>query len=88
MIVSMNSRNRRTLEAVFTQPTKTNIKWDDIEKLLEAVGAQILEGDGSRVRITKDAAKIATHRPHPAKEAKPYQVEAAREFLVKLGVTP
>ena len=28
------------------------------------------------------------HRPHPAKEAKRYQVRDAREFLEKIGVKP
>jgi hypothetical protein len=28
------------------------------------------------------------HRPHPAKEAKRYQVRDAREFLIKLGYQP
>jgi len=28
------------------------------------------------------------HRPHPGKEAKPYQVRAAREFLEQMEVKP
>nr|WP_317891603.1 type II toxin-antitoxin system HicA family toxin [Pseudomonas sp. PDM13] len=28
------------------------------------------------------------HRPHPKKEAKPYQVRDARLFLEQAGVTP
>ena len=28
------------------------------------------------------------HRPHPAKEAKRYQVRAARAFLIRIGVKP
>jgi hypothetical protein len=32
---------------------------------------------------------IATfHRPHPHKEAKPYQVRDAREFLRQAGIEP
>jgi hypothetical protein len=35
------------------------------------------------------AKRIATfHRPHPANEAKPYQVEDARNFLDLIGVKP
>jgi len=30
----------------------------------------------------------AHHRPHPAKEAKPYQVEQARDFLTAIGIKP
>jgi hypothetical protein len=82
----MNSKNRRTLEAIFSQPTKSNIKWSDIEKLLTALGAEEFEGDGSRVRFMIGMEKLATHRPHPGKEAKPYQVEAVRIFLKTVGV--
>lgn len=82
----MNSKNRRTLEAVFSRPTQSNIKWIDIEKLLIAIGAEVFEGDGSRVRFMIGTAKFAAHRPHPGHEAKPYQVEAVREFLEKVGV--
>jgi hypothetical protein len=28
------------------------------------------------------------HRPHPHKEAKPYQIRDARHFLEQAGVTP
>jgi hypothetical protein len=28
------------------------------------------------------------HRPHPTKEAKPYQVTDARNFLTLIGVIP
>ena len=28
------------------------------------------------------------HRPHPNKEAKPYQVRAVREFLQQLEIEP
>jgi hypothetical protein len=28
------------------------------------------------------------HRPHPAKEAKRYQVRDARDYLIRLGITP
>jgi hypothetical protein len=84
----MNSKNRKTLEAVFSQPTKTNINWDDIKALLIAVGATVKEREGSRVRFIKGDIGMSFHRPHPGKEAKPFQVEAARDFLLEMGVTP
>ncbi|WP_268807363.1 type II toxin-antitoxin system HicA family toxin [Tepidimonas taiwanensis] len=59
-----------------------------IEALLIAVGCTVIEGRGSRVRFAFGD-KVATfHRPHPAKEAKPYQVEDARTFLERIGVKP
>ena len=84
----MNSRQRRTLAAVFTDPVSGTIEWAAIESLLMAVGCERVEGAGSRVRFTKGTKVENFHRLHPAKEAKRYQVRAARTYLIRLGVTP
>lgn len=84
----MNSRHRRTLGAVFTDPVPGSIEWADIAALLIAAGARTIEGLGSRVRFERDGEVETFHRPHPAKEAKRYQVRAARAFLMRIGVTP
>ena len=84
----MNASHHKTLVAVFTDPVSKSLEWRRIEALLVAVGCQVIEVNGSRVRFEK-AGHIATfHRPHPAKEAKPYQVRDARQFLENLGVKP
>lgn len=85
---TLNSKNRKTLEAVFSQPVKSNIKWNDVETLLLAVGADLIEGSGSRVRFIKDDVALSLHRPHPRSEIKPYQVKDIRSFLEILGVEP
>jgi len=82
----MNSRHRKTLEAVFAEPTMSNIAWADIEALLINVGCRVIEGSGSRVRFECKGIIAAFHRPHPAKEAKRYQVRDACEYLTKLEV--
>lgn len=84
----MNSRHRKTLEQVFRDPVSGAIAWSDIESLLVASGCRSVEGSGSRVRFEKDDVIAFFHRPHPAKEAKRYQVRDAREFLVKIGMIP
>ena len=84
----MNSKQRKTLEAIFSHPTKTTLKWADIEALLLSVGATVREKPGSAIKITKGLTVMTVHRPHPAKEAKPYQVIDARLFLESLGVKP
>ena len=84
----MNSRHRKTLVAVFTDPASGTMEWAAIEGLLLAAGARLIEGRGSRVRFEKDREVETFHRPHPAKEAKRYQVLAARAFLERIGVTP
>lgn len=84
----MNARHARTLQAIFRQPTSAAIEWTAIEGLLLAIGCELIEGSGSRVRFVKDGMIETFHRPHPAKEAKRYQVRAARDYLLRLGIEP
>ena len=84
----MNSRHARTLRAIFKEPVPASIAWQAVENLLLAVGCQLIEGTGSRVRFTCRGVVAGFHRPHPAKEAARYQVRAAREFLIKIGIGP
>lgn len=62
--------------------------WKDIEPLFVAAGAEVIEGSGSRVRFVKSDIIATFHRPHPKKEANPYQVKDARVFLIQMGVAP
>ncbi|MBW2664092.1 MAG: type II toxin-antitoxin system HicA family toxin [Deltaproteobacteria bacterium] len=55
---------------------------------LLALGAQTVEGGGSPVRFELNSFVATFHRPHPHKEAKPYQVRDARKFLQQTGVRP
>lgn len=87
-VCRMNSKHRKTLKAVFTDPVSGTIEWAAVEGLLIAAGAEVVEGRGSRVRFVKDGEIATFHRPHPAKEAKRYQVRDARDFLERIGVTP
>jgi hypothetical protein len=84
----MNSRHRKTLEAVFRDPVSPTIVWADVENLLVAAGCHLVEGNGSRIRFEKDGLVAFFHRPHPDKEAKRYQVRDARLFLKQLGIEP
>jgi hypothetical protein len=87
-ISSINSKHRKTLTAVFTDPVSGTIEWAAIENLLLAADAQLIEGRGSRVRFEKNGEVATFHRPHPAKEAKRYQVRDARDFLERIGTKP
>lgn len=64
------------------------MEWAAIERLLLAAGVRVIEGRGSRVRFEKGGEVATFHRPHPAKEAKRYQVRDARDFLERIEVTP
>lgn len=88
IIAVMNSKHLKTLTAVFAKPTASGLEWVHIEALLIAAGCVMVEGRGSRVRFVHGSHVTSFHRPHPAKEAKPYQVEDARVFLALIGVKP
>jgi len=87
-IDSMNSAQRKALSAIFAEPVAPNIHWAAVEGLLVALGCRGIEGAGSRVTFERDGLIASCHRPHPAKQAKRYQVRDARAFLLKLGVKP
>jgi hypothetical protein len=84
----MNKRHHKTLASIFSKPTPTTLEWKKIEALFIALGAQLIEGRGSRVRFELNGVIATFHRPHPQKEAKPYQVRDARNFLEQAGIKP
>lgn len=84
----MNAQQRRTLELIFSLPVPASLEWLRIESLLISLGAQVVEGHGSRVRFELNGIIATFHRPHPTKEAKPYQVRDARALLEQAGIHP
>ena len=82
----INAKHRKTLLAIYRDPAPKQREWKAVEALLVAVGAEVIEGRGSRVRFHK-AGEIGTfHRPHPKKESKPYQIKDTKDFLTRIGV--
>ncbi len=84
----MNSKHCKTLNTIFADPISGNLRWNDIEALLVAIGCNVVEGSGSSVTFEKNGRRAYFHRPHPQREAFIYRVKAAREFLTKLEITP
>ena len=84
----MNQKHRRTLVAVFDDPVRSSIPWRDIEAMLKAAGAEITEGEGSRVRIALNGMRAVFHRPHQQRETDNGAVRSMRRFLIEAGVTP
>ena len=84
----MKTVHRRVLKSIFDKHVPANLKWQSIEALFLALGARTVEGRGSRVRFELNGVIATFHRPHPEKEAKPYQVRDARKFLEQAGVGP
>jgi hypothetical protein len=86
--MSLSGKHRKTLEAIFADPVQAGIAWRDIEALLEACGAEISEGQGSRVRVALNGVRAVFHRPHPQKETDKGAVKSVRRFLTEAEVTP
>lgn len=82
----MNSKQSRTLKAILEDPVRADIEWRDVESLLKAVGAELTEGCGSRVRVALNGVKAVFHEPHPQKEMGKAAVRALRGFIVEAGV--
>jgi hypothetical protein len=84
----VSKKHRKTLEAIFENPVRSNVAWSDIEKMLQALGAELSEGSGSRVRIALGGVRAVFHRPHPQKETDKGALMSMRRFLTEAGVTP
>lgn len=84
----MNSKQRKTLAAVFADPVSGSILWTDIENLLLACGARMSEGSGSRVRFALNGVLAVFHRPHPERTTDKGAVRSVRRFLENAGVRP
>jgi len=82
----MNKRQTRPLEKILERPTRADIAWTDVQSLLRALGAEIREGNGSRVRVVLRNHILNIHKPHPQKELGRYAVELVRDFLKITGV--
>lgn len=80
-------RHGKTLQAIFKDPIASNILWPDIEALLLALGAEVSEGHGSRVRIALKGVRAVFHRPYPQKEVDKGAVKSMRRFLQEAGIS-
>ncbi len=88
MRVTLNTRQQRTLAAIYTHPERSDILWQDVEGLFVALGAEVSEGSGSRVRVALNGVRAVFHRPHPERVANKGAVRSVRRFLDQAGVKP
>ncbi len=82
----MNKKHRLACAEIFKNPVSSKVKWSDIEKLFEALGADITEGSGSRVRVALNKVKLVFHRPHPRRETDKGALLSVRQFLKNAGI--
>lgn len=81
----MHKKQQKILTGIFEDPVRSDVKWCDIEKLIQGMGAEISEGKGSRVRIFLNGVRAVFHRPHPEKECDKGALKSIRRFLQEAG---
>ena len=86
--MGLSAKHRRTLGTIFRDPISGTIPWSDIERCLAALGAELSEGRGSRIRIYLRKIRAVFHRPHPEKKTNKGTVRSLRRFLLEAGVEP
>jgi len=84
----MKRKHRKTLELIFNRPVSGSIKWDDIQALFVALGADLSEREGSRVAVVLFNEVRVFHRPHPTPDTDKGAVSSIRKWLESHGVTP
>lgn len=82
----MNKKQRQTLNKILEKPERSDIPWSNIEALIAALGGEIFEGRGSRVRVVLNDVKAVFHRPHPERITEKCAIKSVRRFLKESGV--
>ena len=82
----MNKKQRQTLRKIFEKPERSDISWNDIKGVFIALGGEVTEGRGSRVRVALNNVRAVFHRPHPKRVTNKGSVKSVRRFLVESGV--
>lgn len=84
----MNAAQRKTLQAIFEKPTRSDVRWSRIQGLVRALGGEVTRGRGSRIRFRLGERVATFHGPHPNRVAGKATVEDVRRFLENAGITP
>jgi hypothetical protein len=84
----MKRKNQKTLALIFSRPISGNVKWKDIEQVFVELGAEIVEGEGSRVGVRLFGERRVFHRPHPSPDTDKGAVSSVRHWLESNGVKP
>jgi hypothetical protein len=87
-ITGLRKKQRTVLNQIFKTPVPSGVKWSDIESLVCALGGEIKEGSGSRVRLLLNGGIARFHRPHPSPDADKGALADLREWLESIGVEP
>ena len=68
-----------------TSPTPVDIRWAEVESLLNALGVNIVERSGSRIQLVKGPESMVVHRPHPQPVARRDTIRDIVKFIERIG---
>jgi hypothetical protein len=86
--MKLSSKHRKVLQAIFDNPVRSDVEWKKIESLFIALGGELSEGRGTRIRVALKGVRAVYHRPHPRKETDKGALKSVRRFLKEAGITP
>jgi len=85
--MALAGKHRKLLSRIFREPPPPDIRWTDVEALLVALGADLTQGRGSRIRVALGGVRAVFHRPHPRPELGRGAVRSLQRFLVEAGLS-
>ncbi|KAE9541421.1 type II toxin-antitoxin system HicA family toxin [Ursidibacter maritimus] len=84
----LNKKHQRTLIQIYQHPISANIKWESIENLFLALGAEIYQREGSRIAVILFEQVRVFHRPHPEPTTDKGAIATIRKWFSENGVYP
>jgi hypothetical protein len=85
--IKLNSKNQKTLKAIFERPARSDIPWSDIERLFEGLGGIVdSKRAGSRIGVSLRGVRAIFHEPHPSPATDKGAVASVRKFLLRCGI--
>jgi hypothetical protein len=81
----MKRKHRATYEALFAEPIRRNIDWNDVVVVSKSIGRRGTAG-GSPFRLEWDFIQYPLTSSTEITER--YQVKAVRDFLMNAGIEP
>ena len=86
--MALSTKHSRILAEIFANPVRADLRWADIESLFRALGAEITQGSGSRVRVLLNGRRMVFHEPHPQPTIVKDAVRSVHRFLLEAGIGP
>ncbi len=84
----MSGKPDQVLRQLFGHPIPMNLKWRDVVRLLESLGAQLEIVHGGREKVSLNGREHTFHIPHGKMIDSKDEIVQLKHFLESAGVTP